>query len=33
MSMVARDIILAPVITEKTHDSIERGTYAFQGTP
>ena len=33
MSLLARDIILAPVITEKSHDSVERGTYTFRVHP
>ncbi len=33
MSLEARDIVLAPVITEKSHDAMERGTYTFRVHP
>lgn len=33
MKLTARDIIIAPVITEKSHDVIERGTYTFRVHP
>ena len=33
MSFLARDIILAPVITEKTHDLMDKGTYVFKVHP
>ncbi|HHY11576.1 MAG TPA: 50S ribosomal protein L23 [Firmicutes bacterium] len=33
MKLMARDIILAPIITEKSHDGMEQGTYTFRVHP
>ncbi len=33
MNLMARDIIIAPIITEKSHNAMERGTYTFRVHP
>ncbi len=33
MKFMARDIIIAPIITEKSHDAMARGTYTFRVHP
>ena len=33
MNLTARDVILAPVVTEKTNSAMERGTYTFRVHP
>lgn len=33
MNLTARDIIIAPLITEKTHEAMARGTYTFRVHP
>jgi len=33
MNLSPRDIIIAPLITEKTHEATERGTYTFKVHP
>ncbi len=33
MNLTARDIIIAPIITEKSHDSMEKGVYTFRVQP
>ncbi|MGI6621095.1 MAG: 50S ribosomal protein L23 [Bacillota bacterium] len=33
MKLTARDIIIAPVITEKSHDAMEKGVYTFRVHP
>lgn len=33
MNLAARDIIIAPVVTEKTNAAMERGTYTFRVHP
>jgi large subunit ribosomal protein L23 len=33
MNLVARDVIIAPLVTEKTNEAMERGTYTFRVHP
>lgn len=33
MNLAARDIIIAPVVTEKTNEAMGRGTYTFRVHP
>ncbi len=33
MNLTARDIIIAPVVTEKTYSGMENGTYSFRVHP
>ncbi len=33
MNLAARDIIIAPLVTEKTNEAMERGTYSFRVHP
>lgn len=33
MNLAARDIVIAPIVTEKTNSAMERGTYTFRVHP
>jgi len=33
MNLTARDIIIAPLVTEKTNEAMQRGTYTFRVHP